>query len=96
MVIMHHTAVCSTSIGQLQLNSMNTLMLTVLMHATGDGAEEQKCAEQRQWPFVKVCLQSQAERTAKVVGQAILAFPADGGLLTNMHPEHLTSLFPDV
>ena len=64
-------------------------------NAAGDGAEEQKCAEQRGWPFVKVSLQSQADKTAKVVGQTIAAFPSEGGLLTNMHAEHLTTLFPE-
>ena len=63
--------------------------------AAGDGAEEQKCAEQRNWPFVKVNLQSQAAKTAKVVGQAVAAFPTEGGPLTNMHAEHLTTLFPE-
>lgn len=74
--------------------SAQHVRLNMFGHA-GDGAEEQRCADQRGWPFVKVDLQSQAERTAKVVGQAIAAFPTEGGLLTSMHAEHLTSLFPD-
>lgn len=61
----------------------------------GDGAEEQRCAEQRQWPFVKVNLQSKPETAAKVVGKALTAFPVEGGLLTNMQAEHITSLWSD-
>ncbi len=59
----------------------------------GDGAEEQRCAEQRRWPFVKVNLQSKPEATAKIVDQALAAFPSEGGPLTNMQAEHLTSLW---
>ncbi|KAL0050629.1 hypothetical protein WJX82_003772 [Trebouxia sp. C0006] len=61
--------------------------------AIGDGAEEQRCAEQRQWPFVKVNLQSKPDATAKIVDQTLAAFPSEGGLLTNMQAEHLTSLW---
>lgn len=78
---------------------LNASAITWASNATnkcaGDGAEEQQCAAQRQWPFVKVSLQSQAEKTAKVVGQALAAFPPDGCLLTNMHVEHLTQLWTD-
>ena len=60
--------------------------------AIGDGAEEQRCAQERSWPFVKVNLQSKPDVTARVVDQALSAFPTEGGLLTSMHAEHLTNL----
>ena len=62
---------------------------------TGDGAEEQRCADERQWPFVKVNLQSKPEVAAKIVDKALAAFPTNGGLLTNMRADHLTSLWSD-
>ena len=61
--------------------------------SVGDGAEEQRCAEERSWPFVKVNLQSKPDVTARVVDQALAAFPTEGGLLTSMHAEHLTNLW---
>ncbi len=66
-----------------------------LLLIAGDGAEEQRCAEERQWPFVKVNLQSKPEVTAKVVDKALAAFPTEGGLLTNIQLEHLTNLWSD-
>lgn len=59
----------------------------------GDGSEEQRCAQERSWPFVKVNLQSKPEVTARVVDKALAAFPIEGGPLTSMHAEHLTSLW---
>ncbi len=66
---------------------------TLVLLSAGDGAEEQRCAEQRRWPFVKVNLQSKPDATAKVVDRTLAAFPSEGGLLTNMQAEHLTSLW---
>lgn len=59
----------------------------------GDGSEEQRCAHERNWPFVKVNLKSKPVVTAKKVDKALAAFPTEGGLLTSMQAEHLTSLW---
>ncbi|KAL3161743.1 hypothetical protein ABBQ38_008840 [Trebouxia sp. C0009 RCD-2024] len=61
--------------------------------AIGDGSEEQRCAQKRSWPFVKVNLKSKPVVAAKVVGEALAAFPTEGGLLTSIQAEHLTSLW---
>ena len=62
---------------------------------TGDGAEEQRCAEERKWAFVKVDLQSKPQAAAQEVDNALARFPTDGGLLTAMKAENLTSLYSD-
>lgn len=53
----------------------------------GDGAEEQRCAAQRGWPFLKVALK--ADEDQGLSRNPKDAFANGGGPLTSMLAEHV-------